>query len=142
MNTRTRLSQLGDAEARLAIACAFLVPRRASESEALALLASEHREAAARLGRSISAARGAIARAEAWLSARRRSGAIAWLAAEEHALVRAYLTLDLAPDLDDETRRQLRHELLPAAYDRFTRADRLVAARDADHAPSWYDARI
>ena len=138
MTTWSKLAQLGDAELRLAVACELLATR---ESELLELLAGEHREAGARLGRSISTVRTALVRAAAWLSGYRPGGALTWLLAEEHALVRDYLALDLATDLDDETRRRLRHELLPEAYDRFTRVDRLQAARDAGEAASWYDAK-
>src|SRR5581483_4865714 len=130
---------LGVGEAELSAACWALAGLRSSNElkREFARLADEHREAAEALG-----ARGArmhevLAAARALVQAALEpGGTIGWLREREHALIRDYLALDTVAAVDDETRKRLRRELLPAAYDRYTRVDRLLAVNETDRVPA------
>jgi hypothetical protein len=63
-------------------------------------------------------------------------GTLGWLREREHRSVRSYLALDTVAGLDDETRRRLRRVLIPAAYDRYTRVDRLLLEAGAELVPA------
>src|SRR5947209_862020 len=132
-----RLHQLGVGEAELSAACWALAGlRNAPElKREFARLADEHHDAAETLGASGARMHEVLAAARALMhAALEPGGTIGWLHAREHKLIREYLALDTVATVDDETRRRLRRELLPAAYDRYTRVDRLLAASEADAA--------
>jgi hypothetical protein len=124
MSISSRIKRLGDVEAELAAACSAITALR--PDEAFSGLAREHRETATRLRRGGAPLRELYAAGRA-LWAMLRGGAVAWLRAREHQLVCAYLSVDTVLGLDDETRAALRREWLPAAFDRYTRVDRMLA---------------
>jgi hypothetical protein len=134
-----KLHQLGVGEAGLSAACWALAGLRDAPElrREFARLADEHRAAAETLG-----ARGArmhevLEAARALVQAALEpGGTIGWLREREHRLIRNYLALDTISGLDDATRRRLRRELLPAAYDRYTRVDRLLVLHEADAVPA------
>jgi hypothetical protein len=57
-------------------------------------------------------------------------GALSWLRTQEQRLVDDYVALEGSPRLDDEERRLLRRTLVPAAFERFSRVDQLIMARE------------
>lgn len=57
-------------------------------------------------------------------------GALKWLRKQEQQLVDLYVALEGAGGLDDEQRQQLRQHIVPSAFERFSRVDRLIMARE------------
>lgn len=57
-------------------------------------------------------------------------GALLWLRKQEQRLVDRYVELEASPALDEAARRRLRRQLVPAAFERFSRVDRLVMRRE------------
>jgi hypothetical protein len=57
-------------------------------------------------------------------------GALVWLRRQEQRLVDAYMALEASPQLAGEDRRRLRRHLVPSAFERFSRVDRLIMLRE------------
>jgi len=130
------LVRLGEDEEELEAACAALASLTTRSSDELRRLAGEHQKVAGVLlgmrprGRVVLASM----RAALTVVVRNEERALTWLRDREHRLVRAYLALDYRVDLDESTRMMVRRVLLPAAFDRFTRVDRLLVDHGAEPA--------
>jgi hypothetical protein len=116
----------------VAVACSVVAGWvRAAEAE-LDVLASEHLEAASRWH----------ARPQRWLKLQvalrallaavvgDELGALVWLRKQEQRLVDDYVTLEGSALLWGDERQRLRRQLVPAAFDRFSRVDRLIMLRE------------
>jgi hypothetical protein len=57
-------------------------------------------------------------------------GALVWLRRQEQRLVDAYVALEGSRQLVGEERLRLRRALVPAAFERFSRVDRLIMQRE------------
>ena len=57
-------------------------------------------------------------------------GALTWLRRHEQRLVDRYVGLEASAALDEAARRRLRRTLVPDAFDRFSRVDRLIMRRE------------
>ena len=137
MIVNSELTRLGEEEEELEAACAALAALVA-DGDQLRRMAGEHQQAAGILLGERTRSRALFASMRAVLTAMVRSDerALAWLREREHKLVRSYLALDCREDLDVSVRQLLRRVLLPAAFERFTRVDRLLASRDAEMVPA------
>jgi hypothetical protein len=137
----TRLAVLAAEEVKLAAACSALAERLGDPRGELTALVDEHLASAARLApegvqverrvleatvRSLFLAATRLVRGEA--------GLYGWLREREHRLVRSYMALEETDALDDDGLRALRRVLLPSAFARFARADRLASAAEAREA--------
>jgi hypothetical protein len=116
----------------VAVACSVVAGWvRPAEAE-LDVLASEHLEAASRLK----------ARPQRWLKLQvalrallaavvgDELGALVWLRKQEQRLVDAYVALEERESLSADERLRLRRQLVPGAFDRFSRVDRLIMLRE------------
>lgn len=123
------LARIGALEEELEATCAALATLSLAGDE-LGALAAEHREAAAKLRATRPRVWTALASAQATVRGLLASerAALAWLRGREHRLVRAYLALETSGGLSDVVRARVRRYLLPAAFDRLQRVDRLVEA--------------
>jgi hypothetical protein len=137
--SEARLARIGEKELELASAVAAIAARMTAADE-LTALCREHLAAAARLGAhgggqpaTVAATLRSVALG-AVLLRRDHAGALAWLREREHELVTAYMALEADLALDAAARQALRRELLPAAFGRFARVDRLVAGGEPDDA--------
>jgi hypothetical protein len=130
------LERLGEDEEELEAACAALASLFSSSGDGeLRRLAGEHQKSAGVLlgirprGRVLMASM----RAVLTVLVRNEVRALTWLRDREHQLVRSYLALDCRADVDETTRLMIRRVLLPIAFDRFTRVDRLLAEHEHRH---------
>lgn len=57
-------------------------------------------------------------------------GALTWLRKQEQRLVDRYVEIEATAALDEAERRQLRRKLVPDAFERFSRVDRLIMLRE------------
>jgi hypothetical protein len=134
MSPERELVRLGEEEEELEAACVALASLTSTGNDELRRLAGEHQKAASVLVGTRSRGRVILASMRAVLTAlvRNDTRALAWLREREHALVRDYLALDCRDGLDETTRQLVRRVLLPTAFDRFTRVDRLLVERTGE----------
>jgi hypothetical protein len=123
---------VASAEELLAAACSAVAEHAPAHRTQLLQLADEHLRVAVRLDM----------RARRWLKLRMtiaatlaaavgtELGALSWLRTQEQRLVDDYVALEGSPGLDEEERRLLRRTLVPAAFERFSRVDQLIMARE------------
>jgi hypothetical protein len=116
----------------VAVACSVVAGWVRPAEADLDVLASEHLEAASRLK----------ARPQRWLKLQvalrallaalvgDELGALVWLRKQEQRLVDGYVALEEQADLRPDERLRLRQRLVPAAFDRFSRVDRLIMLRE------------
>jgi hypothetical protein len=138
MTKEKLLLRLGEEEEELEAACAALASLLEPGDE-LGSMAAEHRRAASMLLGERPRMRALLSSMRAVFTAmvRNEARALAWLRDREHQLVRSYLALDCREDLDEATRQLVRRTLLPAAFERFTRIDRVLAERPGDAATAF-----
>jgi hypothetical protein len=116
----------------VAAACAVVSSWVPAAEEELAAIAASHLDTATRLR----------ARPRRWLkllvtlratlaaAARTELGALVWLRRQEQRLVDAYVALEGSPQLLPADRQTLRRQLVPSAFERFSRVDRLIMLRE------------
>jgi hypothetical protein len=119
-------------EAFVGAACAAVAAWVPNLEDELHALAAAHVAAAARLQ----------ARPRRWLkqlvtlqaalaaAVRNDLGALVWLRRQQQRLVDAYMALEGSANLAAVARLRLRRELVPAAFDRFSRVDRWIMMRE------------
>src|SRR5215470_15081006 len=116
----------------VAVACSVVSGWVKPAESDLDVLASEHLEAASRMR----------VKPRRWLKLQvalrallaalvvDELGALVWLRRQEQRLVDDYMALEGSDALSLESRQRLRQKLVPAAFDRFSRVDRLIMLRE------------
>jgi hypothetical protein len=132
MASRDPFTEVATQEELLAQACAAVaswVPDAARELHALG--ASHQRAATAMAARSRRWLRLHVTlRATVAAAIGTDLGALVWLRAQEQRLIDCYVTLEGSAALSPDERRQLRRELVPAAFERFARVDQWIMLRE------------
>ena len=116
----------------VAVACSVVAGWVKAAETDLDVLASEHLESASRLK----------VKPRRWLKLQvalrallaalvgDELGALVWLRKQEQRLVDDYMALEGSSELSGEARQRLRRQLVPAAFERFSRVDRLIMLRE------------
>ncbi|HEX4459832.1 MAG TPA: hypothetical protein VIA18_17760 [Polyangia bacterium] len=127
---------IADGEERLAAACAA-VASRLDAPDALHVVTGEHLHAA----RALKARRNTRWRdlqiallAAVASSVGGEVGALVWLRKQEQRLLDHYMALEQSPTLSPLERQRLRRYLIPGAFARFARVDRLIMQRESEGA--------
>jgi hypothetical protein len=120
------------AEALVAAACAAVAACIPHARDELCTLGAAHLATALRLHARPRRWRRRVVTARATLAAVAGSelGALVWLRRQEQGLVDAYMALEGSLALQPMARQRLRRELVPGAFERFSRVDRLIMLRE------------
>lgn len=125
-------ARIAQEEELVSAACAAVAGWVENAAPELHRLAAAHLQTATALGARVRRWSKLHATLRAMLSAAvgTELGALTWLRKQEQRLVDGYVAIEAAAALDLSARRRLRRTLVPDAFERFSRVDRLIMLRE------------